>query len=695
MSQIIIFLANPDILLGSASKSYRPKTDKAGMMEQLQIITLDHDSYECIKTVPGGAQANVFKVRRQHDQQIFALKVARVWQNPDSGTLLENSQIKYNCQRIQQEIEFLGTLEQAESHYVVSVIDQGQVAVGSYQCPAFVMPWYGTALQKVLFNDVPVPLQQRLEWIRQMIVALKYIHQQHDLNGQSLVHRDFKLANLMLAEDNSIRLLDFGISKRLERSTDPKATRMNFSPDCVAPEQVLLAIPNTDGQKKVILGPYTDIYALGLVIFYIITQQYSQQQEQFVEQLEELSHQHRKLLNAGKKGLLGKVGGFNDSDRAILKLALLNLLGAVNVPDIWQGIPESSTGTLIDCDDEETAIEPNSITNTAPAVQQFADEFVSFVNAMTDPQLSFRPAAHAALYWIESMQQNLASVSQVKTSTIKATPVSTTSATSLSITADIPQDQPTKPTVTASASTPTSLRGFNKKLGLGVGLILTVIAGIVLLVNFLASPVDLADTNPDVALPESLFSSIPAVQHQAWQSLYNLSQYDEQAKQQLDHYEKRLNSWINSENPANWDKAFAGLKRTAAYGDEHAALWLAYAYQEGRGTKVDWGEAWQVYQELAEKQHNAIAQRKQRDLEKTANAILQNSNSTPLQKNLAYQVMGARGTHKLSKDNAHLWLAHRYRSGDGIEVDSKQANYWQRRYTGLATKVISKGEADE
>jgi hypothetical protein len=83
-------------------------------------VTLEKDRYTLIEKQVGGAQAEVFKVSRESDKRILALKIARIWK--DTDMLWPISRVKSNCSRIQQEIEFLQSLEQAEEHYIVACL---------------------------------------------------------------------------------------------------------------------------------------------------------------------------------------------------------------------------------------------------------------------------------------------------------------------------------------------------------------------------------------------------------------------------------------------------------------------------------------------------------------------------------------------------------------------------------------------
>ena len=90
-----------------------------------------------------------------------------------------------------------------------------------------------------------------------------------EAHGRGIVHRDLKPENLFIARSRMkampfvVKVLDFGISKLIaENKTSATATRAIGSPLWAAPEQT------RTGAK---LRPATDVWALGLVVFYMLT----------------------------------------------------------------------------------------------------------------------------------------------------------------------------------------------------------------------------------------------------------------------------------------------------------------------------------------------------------------------------------------------------------------------------------------
>ncbi|HEY6078041.1 MAG TPA: protein kinase [Polyangiaceae bacterium] len=107
------------------------------------------------------------------------------------------------------------------------------------------------------FGGKPMAWRQAAELISLVARAIHVAHL------QGIVHRDLKPANILLQLDGTPKITDFGIAKRLDSSHETQAGKILGSPAYMSPEQAL--------GKNDSIGPATDIYALGAMLYDALT----------------------------------------------------------------------------------------------------------------------------------------------------------------------------------------------------------------------------------------------------------------------------------------------------------------------------------------------------------------------------------------------------------------------------------------
>ncbi len=100
----------------------------------------------------------------------------------------------------------------------------------------------------------PIPAKRVAEIARDICLALGYAH------TSNVIHRDVKPANMLIAPNGQVKLMDFGISKVLETGVEG-LTKAKGTPQYMPPEQIL-------GRE---IDARTDLYALAISMFEMST----------------------------------------------------------------------------------------------------------------------------------------------------------------------------------------------------------------------------------------------------------------------------------------------------------------------------------------------------------------------------------------------------------------------------------------
>ncbi|MCY1073930.1 protein kinase domain-containing protein [Archangium lansingense] len=143
---------------------------------------------------------------------------------------------------------------------IVDIFGFGQVPDGRQY---IIMEYLeGVALDAHLTEKNRLPVPEALEILDEVLSALGAAH------GAGVVHRDLKPSNIFLVKqpDGSryVKLLDFGLAKMglpTGRTAQTRTDMVVGTPEYMAPEQAR-------GQP---VGPMTDLYALGVVAFEMVT----------------------------------------------------------------------------------------------------------------------------------------------------------------------------------------------------------------------------------------------------------------------------------------------------------------------------------------------------------------------------------------------------------------------------------------
>lgn len=136
---------------------------------------------------------------------------------------------------------------------IVTVYDAGVDGPLNYIAMEYVE---GVSLKKYGRGQTQLPAYRVVNVIAEVCEAIDFSHK------MGIVHRDIKPANIMVSNTGSVKLLDFGIAVSTS-AEDVNGRQALGTPNYMSPEQVV-------GKD---LGPRSDIYSLGAVMFEMLTGQ--------------------------------------------------------------------------------------------------------------------------------------------------------------------------------------------------------------------------------------------------------------------------------------------------------------------------------------------------------------------------------------------------------------------------------------
>ncbi len=192
--------------------------------------------YRIDRELGRGGMATVYLAQDLRHDRPVALKVL----HPDLAATL-------GPERFLREIKLCARLQHP---HILTVLDSGEAAGLLW----FTMPFVeGASLRDRMERERQLPVEVALQIGREAARALDYAHQ------HGVIHRDIKPENILLSQDGSTLVADFGIARAM--GADERLTQTGFAigtPAYMSPEQ---AAAEKDVDAR------TDIYSLGAVLY--------------------------------------------------------------------------------------------------------------------------------------------------------------------------------------------------------------------------------------------------------------------------------------------------------------------------------------------------------------------------------------------------------------------------------------------
>jgi eukaryotic-like serine/threonine-protein kinase len=199
------------------------------------------EGYEILELLGRGGMGVVYKARQLGLNRIVALKMV----------LAGASASPHDLARFRAEAEAVAQLAHPNIVQIYEIGEQGG-------CPFLALEYIGGGSLAQHLDGTPIGAKQAAGLVLALAGAVHHAHQ------KGIVHRDLKPANVLLLSDGTPKIADFGLAKRADANYAHTQTGAILgSPSYMAPEQAA-----GDAGK---IGPATDVYALGVILYELLT----------------------------------------------------------------------------------------------------------------------------------------------------------------------------------------------------------------------------------------------------------------------------------------------------------------------------------------------------------------------------------------------------------------------------------------
>lgn len=235
--------APPTIDLGTRSKeaSTLGRSD-AGRRESNQLPTVHPPGYQIVGELGRGGMGVVYLAEDLKLKRHVGLKMIRADSDTDQVAL----------ERFRIEAEAIANLQHPN---IVQIYE-----VGEHEgCPFIALEYLDGGSLRAKIRAGRIPPREAASMVRDLAAALAHAHE------RGVIHRDIKPGNVLLTLTGVVKISDFGLAKRfdLDQSQLTPTGAVLGTPAYMSPEQAL-------GRAREV-GPLTDVYSLGAVLYELLT----------------------------------------------------------------------------------------------------------------------------------------------------------------------------------------------------------------------------------------------------------------------------------------------------------------------------------------------------------------------------------------------------------------------------------------
>ena len=199
--------------------------------------------YEIVEKIGNGGMAHVYKAKCHLLDRFVAIKVLKEEFTEDDDFI----------RKFRRESQAAASLSQPN---ILNIYDVGSEEQEGKKIHYIVMEYIkGKTLKELIVENGKLGTETVINYAIQTAEALSNAHKNH------IIHRDIKPHNIMITEDNRLKVTDFGIARAVTSSTITTTSNVLGSVHYFSPEQAR--------------GGYTDeksdIYSLGIVMYEMLT----------------------------------------------------------------------------------------------------------------------------------------------------------------------------------------------------------------------------------------------------------------------------------------------------------------------------------------------------------------------------------------------------------------------------------------
>ena len=221
------------------------------------------ERYEVEELVGHGGMSSVYKARDTLLERHVALKILHEQYSTDEDFV----------ERFKREARSVAQLQHPN---IVTVIDRGDEEGRQYIVFEYID---GENLKEHVVRKGRLDVREALEIALEVARGLAFAHE------QGLIHRDVKPQNILLNGDGHAKVTDFGIARTIDVDGMTQTGTVLGTSNYIAPEQA-------SGQR---VDAHSDVYALGAVLYELLTGQLPFPGESFV--VVAMKHMHEPAPN--------------------------------------------------------------------------------------------------------------------------------------------------------------------------------------------------------------------------------------------------------------------------------------------------------------------------------------------------------------------------------------------------------------